>query len=520
MLEPRVRFSGVSGRERFAEFGAAFASGAHFGAGFQSEPRIARAIAVDAGAYPVEVLALVAARGDFGDAAVLHDRGVDGGFEQQRDIGLADDLVVKQQVPEFPAALRIVDGVGEAQLLDQAALAPAGTPGVLIGADHVHLHFARGIAAEARAVLHQDDARSVARRGDRGTDTRESSACDQDVGLQAHFAHMRLGCGEGGVGRRDFIEIAGRARERLRLGIAGEDDQGVGAESQVIEKIAAVHAFDCNAGVRSGARVPESAAIRTAHRNGRLRLFPTKLLCSPWHVRAANRGCIRLSSGYRREVPAMRVEFAAAGGRRPNGAQAALHADRSLTLAALIGLAMCGVRVKWTVFRSERTPRGELPATPRKSVLQSFAERQIDAAGAGERVVAGFQRGDAMVGEPRFAAPDHHVAALQSHAARPVLARRAAELKDCGQPERDRDDGRGVVLLVAVLVQGEARAGLVTIDQAGVASEVGKARFGSRRRWPGPGRTPASPAKAVRSAGRRDRSDSPCGPTPSRRARN
>ena len=55
-------------RQRFAELGARFAARAHFGAGLQAETRIARAVAEHAGANAVEMLALVAARGHFGDA--------------------------------------------------------------------------------------------------------------------------------------------------------------------------------------------------------------------------------------------------------------------------------------------------------------------------------------------------------------------------------------------------------------------------------------------------------------------
>jgi hypothetical protein len=68
--------------------------------------------------------------------------GIERGFEQQRDVRLADDLVVEQQVPQLPAALRVVGGVVEAEFFDEAAFAPAGAAFVGVGADDVHFDFA------------------------------------------------------------------------------------------------------------------------------------------------------------------------------------------------------------------------------------------------------------------------------------------------------------------------------------------------------------------------------------------
>jgi len=116
---------------------------------------------------------------------------------------------------------------------------------VLVGADDVHLNFAGGIAAEAGTVLHEDDAGG----GDGGADTSKAAASDEDVGIEADFAHVEFGAGHGRVGRRDAIEVDGtRCGGLLGCGIAGQYDEGVG------EELAAVHG-----GIVSGVRVRGAA---------------------------------------------------------------------------------------------------------------------------------------------------------------------------------------------------------------------------------------------------------------------
>ena len=107
------------------------------------------------------------------------------------DVRFADDLVVEQEIPEFPASLRVVRRVVQAKLLDQSAFAPARTSAVAVGADDVHLDFARGIAAQPRAVLQQNHAGAVSGRGNRRANARNSSAGHQDVG----FAVRPESCG-------------------------------------------------------------------------------------------------------------------------------------------------------------------------------------------------------------------------------------------------------------------------------------------------------------------------------------
>lgn len=73
-------------------------------------------------------------------------------------------------------------------------------------------------------------------------------------------------------------------------------------------------------------------------------------------------------------------------------------------------------------------------------------------------------------------------------------ARRRPEQEDRGQPQRHRHDGRAQVLLVAVLVQRQARTRQIAVDQAGIGNEAviaggggglgGKRGERCRHRWP------------------------------------
>src|SRR5437660_85968 len=83
-------------------------------------------------------------------------------IHQQGDIRLGDDLVIKQQVPQLPAALRIVDGIVQAELFEQSRFPPARPTLVAARADDVHFDFARGVATETRAVVDEDHAGAVA----------------------------------------------------------------------------------------------------------------------------------------------------------------------------------------------------------------------------------------------------------------------------------------------------------------------------------------------------------------------
>jgi hypothetical protein len=77
----------------------------------------------------------------------------------------------------------------------------------------------------------------------------------------------------------------------------------------------------------------------------------------------------------------------------------------------------------------------------------------------------------AVIAEPRGTAPDHYVAVHEPHPHRRALAGEPAEQEHRRDAEGHRDDRRRKVPFVAVLVQGQARARLVAIDQARVRLE-------------------------------------------------
>ena len=112
---------------------------------------------------------------------------------------------------------------------------------MLIGAHHVHFHLARGIAAQPRAILHQDHARSVTRRRNRRAHARQSTPGHQDIGLQPDLAHVRFRGRKPGVPGSDLIEIRRRRRSALRGSLPGQHHQRIRAEPKLTEEIATVH---------------------------------------------------------------------------------------------------------------------------------------------------------------------------------------------------------------------------------------------------------------------------------------
>src|SRR3954449_4749254 len=79
-----------------------------------------------------------------------------------------------------------------------------------------------------------------------------------------------------------------------------------------------------------------------------------------------------------------------------------------------------------------------------------LSKSQVDALPSEQRVFAVGKRRYAMEKQPRRPAPYHDIAMLQPVALRLVAAFGAAEHEDGGQAQRDRHDGRGVVLFVLV----------------------------------------------------------------------
>src|SRR5947209_4728352 len=82
------------------------------------------------------------------------------------------------------------------------------------------------------------------------------------------------------------------------------------------------------------------------------------------------------------------------------------------------------------------------------------------------------QRRDAVKGKPCRAAPHDQIAMLQPKTLWCVAAFQSAEQKRRGQPERNRDDRGGEIVLILVLMQGHSRARLIAVDQAGIRGEA------------------------------------------------
>jgi hypothetical protein len=83
-------------------------------------------------------------------------------MEEKRNVGLGLHFLVKQQVSLRVAAVGIARGILQPQFLDDAGLAGSGLSAMGVGSDDVHTNLARRIASKNRAILHEDDTRSIA----------------------------------------------------------------------------------------------------------------------------------------------------------------------------------------------------------------------------------------------------------------------------------------------------------------------------------------------------------------------
>jgi hypothetical protein len=90
--------------------------------------------------------------------------------------------------------------------------------------------------------------------------------------------------------------------------------------------------------------------------------------------------------------------------------------------------------------------------------------------------MAVFYGQDPMMKESGRSAPDEHVAMLKWDASLSILSRIPAEQKHGGQSQRYRHDWSAELALIFILMQSQAGARYVTIDQTGVGSEVIESR--------------------------------------------
>ena len=182
-------FVGVG--ERLPVLFGAFPARHELRARLHREPRIARAVYVYFRLDAVDFKSFVAARVGGGYSAPAGVGCVDGGVEQQREIRFGDALVVEEQVPHFPRALRVVRGVVELYLFKDSRLAP--TPFVAVHPERVHLYLAARISPEPRPVLDEDGLCPVAGGGERRANSRKAAARDHHVAFELLFGHVRLG---------------------------------------------------------------------------------------------------------------------------------------------------------------------------------------------------------------------------------------------------------------------------------------------------------------------------------------
>src|SRR5258706_2180702 len=117
------------------------------------------------------------------------------------------------------------------------------------------------------------------------------------------------------------------------------------------------------------------------------------------------------------------------------------------------------------------------------AALSHFPERQIDTLPAHQGMLAVRKGCYAVKRQPCRATPHRDVAVLDPKSARPVAALQSAEQEDRGQAQRDRDDRRGEIGLVLVLMQRHTCSRLVAVDQARFRGKPVKTCL--RRRLPG-----------------------------------
>src|SRR5258707_15784996 len=97
-------------------------------------------------------------------------------------------------------------------------------------------------------------------------------------------------------------------------------------------------------------------------------------------------------------------------------------------------------------------------------VLTRFAERQVDATSAHQRMVSFLQRQHAMVAQPGGSAPNHYVAVRQFDAQRFVGSFESREEENGGNSQGYGNNWLGKVLLIFILMQRHFCARLVAIN--------------------------------------------------------
>ena len=187
----------LAGRELFAEFVGGFGAHAEGRARLEGDHAVPRGIAEERRVQVIE-RRILAAEGlhAFDAVAAPLARDVGAGVQQQRDVGFVQHLLQQHGIEDERVALRVAVHVLDQNLVDDAALA---RPAVVVvhvrgGAQAPEPHFAGGVAAQHRPVLHQHDPRAGARRGQRGAGARQAAAHHHQADVEAfrlQFAYFR-----------------------------------------------------------------------------------------------------------------------------------------------------------------------------------------------------------------------------------------------------------------------------------------------------------------------------------------
>ena len=105
-------------------------------------------------------------------------------------------------------------------------------------------------------------------------------------------------------------------------------------------------------------------------------------------------------------------------------------------------------------------------------MLRTSPEREIEAVWAGQRMTAGRELIDAVIREASGTAPNRDVTILDWNASGFVGASKTTEEKHRGKAKRNRNDGLREVLFVAILMQRQPRAGLVSVNETDIGIEI------------------------------------------------
>src|SRR5262249_53775100 len=115
---------------------------------------------------------------------------------------------------------------------------------------------------------------------------------------------------------------------------------------------------------------------------------------------------------------------------------------------------------------------------PGKPRLKDLPKSQIDSRRAGEWMVCGLEWGDAVIGEAGRAAPHHDVTVFKSQPPYSIRSPFTTPEEHSRDTQRNRDNRRPGIILVAILMKTEFCARHIPINKTGIRTVVCKAGFG------------------------------------------